>query len=85
MKKAALPAAVTALVAALVIGTPEPITLIVLCLAGFVSAMVVLVAFSRLTPVASWASWKQRTAIWLIAAAGAAAGCFLMISPIFRR
>ena len=83
--KALGPAAVMALVAALIFGTPEAITLFILSLAGFVSAMVVLVAFWRLSPVASWARWKQQLATWLIAAGGAAVGCCFMISPIFRR
>jgi hypothetical protein len=86
MKKAVVPAAVMALVAAPVFGTPEAITMIILSLAGFVSAMAVLVAFWRLTPVASWARWKQRAATWLIAAGGAAAGCCVTLAPvIFRR
>ena len=86
IKKAVIPAAVMALVAASILGTPEAITLIILSLAGFVSAMVVLVAFWRLAPIASWVRWKQRVATWLIAAGGAAAGCCVMLAPvIFRR
>ena len=85
LKKAVIPAAVMALAAAPIFGTPEAITMIILSLAGFIAAMVVVVAFWRLSPVASWTRWKQRLATWLIAAAGAVAGCCVMISPIFRR
>ena len=86
IKKAVIPAAVMALVAAPIFGTPEAITSIILSLAGFISAMVVVVAFWRLTPVASWARWNQRLATWLVAACGAAAGCCVMLAPvIFRR
>lgn len=86
MKKSLLPAAVMALLAAPFFGTPEAITMMILTTAGFISAMVVLLAFRRLTPVASWARWKQRLAILLVAAGGAAAGCCVMLTPIlFRR
>lgn len=85
IKKAVVPAAVMALVLAPIFGTPEAITMAILSLAGFVSAMVVLVAFWRLTPVASWARWKQRVATWLIAAGGAAAGCCVMLAPVILR
>jgi hypothetical protein len=86
MKKAAIPAAVMAVVAAPIFGTPEPVTEIILAFAGFVSAMVVLVAFWRLAPVASWVRWKQQLATWLIAAGGAALGCCIMLAPVvFRR
>jgi hypothetical protein len=85
LRKGLVPAAVMALVAAPIFGTPEVITLFILSLAGFISAMVVLVAFWRLSPVPSWARWKQQLATWLIAAGGAVAGCCFMISPIFRR
>ena len=85
LQKGVVPAAVMAFIVAPVFGTPEVITLLILSVAGFVAAMVVLVAFWRLTSVESWAGWKQRLATWLIAAGGAAAGCSFMISPIFRR
>ncbi len=86
IKKSLIPAAVMALVAAPIFGTPEVITEVILWLAGFISAMVVLVAFWRLAPVASWARWKQRVATWLIAAGGAAVGCCVLLAPvIFRR
>jgi hypothetical protein len=85
ISKAVIPAAVMALVVAPVFGTPEVITLVILSVAGFFSALAVLVAFWRLAPVALWAPWKQRLATWLIAVGGAAAGCCVMISPIFRR
>ena len=86
IKKAIVPAAVMALVAAPIFGTQEAITMVILSVAGFVAAMVALVAFWRLTPAASWARWQQRLATWLIAAGGAAAGCCLMLAPfIFRR
>lgn len=75
-----------AVLAAPFFGTAEAITMMILTTAGFISAMVVLLAFWRLTPVASWARWKQRLAIWLVAAGGAAAGCCVMLTPIlFRR
>ena len=86
VKKALIPAAVMALVVAPIMGTPEAITMILLSLAGFISAMIVLVVFWRLTPVPSWARWKQRVATWLIATGGAAVGCCAMLAPvIFRR
>src|SRR5262249_8712694 len=66
IRKALLPSSVMALVAAPIFGTPETITLVILSIAGFISAMVVLVAFWRLSPVPSWARWKQRLATWLI-------------------
>ena len=86
MKKAVVPAAVMAVVLAPILGTPEVITMAIPSLVGFISAMVLLVAFWRLTSVPSWPRWKQRVATWLIAAGGAVAGCFLMLLPaIFRR
>jgi hypothetical protein len=86
IKKAVVPAAVMALVLAPIFGTPEAITMAILSLAGFISAMVVLVAFWRLTPVPTWACWKQRVATWIIAAGGAAVGCCVMLAPvIFKR
>ena len=86
MKKAVVPAAVMAVVASTVFGTPEAITEMILSAAGFISAMIILVAFWRLTSVASWVPWKQRLAAWLIAAGGAAAGCCVMLVPLlFRR
>ena len=73
-------------VAASVIGTPEVITTIILSAAGFIAAVVVVVGLWRLTPVGSWSRWKQRVATWLVAAAGAVAGCFVMLAPIlFKR
>jgi hypothetical protein len=86
IKNAVVPAAVMALVESPIFGTPEAITEIILCLAGFISAMVVLVAFWRLTPVVSWPRGKQRVATWIVAAGGATAGCGVMLaSVIFRR
>ncbi len=85
IKKAVVPAAVMALVAAPSLGTPEAITFIILSLAGFISAMVVVVAFWRLTTVASWAGSKQRVSTWLIAAGGAIVGCGITLAPIFFR
>lgn len=86
IKKSVIPAAVMALLVAPILGTPEAITMAILSLAGFTSAMIALVAFWRLSPVSSWARWKQRAATWLIAAGGAAAGSCVMLTPvIFRR
>ncbi len=86
IKRTVLPAAVMAVLAAPFFGTPEAITMLILSTAGFISAMALLLAFWRLTPVASWARWKQRVAIWLVAASGAAVGCCVMLAPIiFRR
>jgi hypothetical protein len=86
IKKSFVPAAVMALLVAPILGTPEAITMAILSFAGFTSAMIALVAFWRLSPVSSWARWKQRAATWLIAAGGAAAGSCVMLAPvIFRR
>lgn len=85
MKKAVVPAAVMAVFAALIFGTPEAITTIILFSAGFISSMVILDAFWRLAPVSSWVWWKQRLATWVIAAGGAAVGCCLMLSPVLLR
>ena len=75
-----------AVLAAPIFGTPEAITMMILTTAAFISAMVVLLAFWRLTAVASWVWWKQWLAIWLVAAGGAAASCCVMLTPIlFRR
>jgi hypothetical protein len=86
IKKALVPAAVMAVLAAPIMGTPEVITEFILTGAGFLCAVVVLVAFWRLTPVPTWAPWKQRVATWLIAAGASVVGCCIALAPaIFRR
>ena len=86
IKKALVPAAVMAILAAPIMGTLEVITEVILVGAGFICAVVVLAVFWRLTPVASWAPWKQRAATWLLAAGAPVAGCCITLAPaIFRR
>ena len=81
-----VPAVVTSFIAALILGSPEVITLAILTTAGFIPAMVVLAVFFRLAPLALWPPWKQRVAVWLVAALAAVAGCLLALTPaLFRR
>lgn len=77
MKRAIIPSAATAFVAAIVLGTPEVITLLLLTFLGFTAAMIVLLVFCRLVPVAGWPLWKQRLGIWSLAAGTSALVCLL--------
>jgi len=85
IKKAVVPAAVTTFIAATILGTPELITQAILTTAGFVTAMIVAVAFWRLTSVSAWPQWKQRVGVWLVASGSAAVGCFVLLAPAFFR
>jgi hypothetical protein len=87
-KKAIVPAGVGAVIAAMVLGTPEIITLVMLGVAGFASALIAVIAFWMLGPVSSWNALKQQLSIWLIATAAAFAGvegCFILLAPVFPR
>jgi H+/Cl- antiporter ClcA len=86
MKRALVPAAVMAIIIAPNFGTPELLTELILAGAGFITALVAMAGFWRLTSITSWARWKQRLATWLAAAGGAAAGCCLLLAPVlFKR
>jgi len=85
LKRALVPAVVASFIAALILGTPEVITMAILTTAGFVAAMVVLAVFLRFAPLAVLPPWKQRAAIWLIAALAAAGGCLLALTPALLR
>ncbi len=80
MKKIILPALVTAFVAAIVFGTLEVTTLVILTITGFIAAMAILLLFCRIAPVSGWPLWKQRTVIWGIAAGTAAIACFMLFA-----
>lgn len=64
-----------AFIALAVFGTPEVITEFILFNAGFISAVIAVVAIWQLTTLSTWSLWKQRVAVWLIAAAAAAVAC----------
>jgi uncharacterized membrane protein YvlD (DUF360 family) len=85
IKRAFVPAAVTGVVAAAILGTPELITLGILTAVGFVSAVIGVLTFWRLAPVDSWNPSKQRAGIWLAACVAAPAGCLLILAPAMVR
>jgi len=85
IKKAVVPAAVTAFIAAIILGTPELFTLVILTAAGFTFAVIVVAVFWRLSPISTWPLWKQRLGVWLIAAGAAAAGCCILLAPVIMR
>jgi hypothetical protein len=84
-KKTLVPSLVAAFAIALILGTHEVVSLAILTATGFIPAMVVLAVFLRLAPLALWPPWKQRAAIWLVAALAAVAGCLLALAPAFLR
>lgn len=85
IKRAIVPAVVTGLIAAVVLGTPELVTLGILTAVGFVSAVVGVLAFWRLASVGSWSPSKQRAGVWLAASVAAPAGCLVILAPVIFR
>ncbi len=73
IKQLLLPAAVTGLVAGILLTTPEIIAQVVGFSISFIVSLMLLLIFAWLAPVARWRTGVRRLAIWLVAACGAVA------------
>lgn len=67
-RRAAPPAAVTAIVATSCLAIPEVLTMVLTLSVGFVFSLTVLVVFLRLAPIDRWPLARQKSLIWLVAA-----------------
>lgn len=72
IRKALIPATVIALIAAVFVFTPDPLTQLWTFSQIFILTMVVLIVLSRVTKLASWPPIKLRWLIWSVSVGMAA-------------